>query len=191
VTRIYTKTGDDGTTGLIGGQRVSKGSPRVEAYGSVDELNALLGVVRSFPVPLLVAHILERVQDDLFAVGANLAMSAGSDASEWGIPPITDEDVRRLETLIDETESKLEPLHRFILPGGSQASAALHFARTVARRAERRCVALAGAEKVDGGLIRYLNRLSDLCFVLARLVNRESGQAEVHPSFGKSKEDNS
>lgn len=189
MTRIYTKTGDDGTTGLIGGQRVSKGSPRVEAYGSVDELNAILGVARSLPLPPLVAQILERIQDDLFTVGANLALSAGSDGSEWDIPPITDEDVRRLEKLIDEAEARLEPLRQFILPGGSQAGAALHFARVVARRAERRCVALAGVENVDGCLIRYLNRLSDLCFVLARLVNRESGQAEVHPNFGKSKED--
>ena len=183
--RIYTKTGDNGTTGLIGGQRVSKGSARVEAYGSVDELNAVLGVVCSYPLPEDAAQILKRIQDGLFTVGANLALSEGRTGEEWNIPEVTDQDIRALEEFIDATEARLEPLLRFILPGGSGAGATLHLARTVARRAERRCVLLAAVERVDARIIRYLNRLSDLCFVLARFVNRESGCAEVHPSFGR------
>jgi cob(I)alamin adenosyltransferase len=183
--RIYTKTGDDGSTGLIGGQRISKGSLRVEAYGSVDELNAILGVVRSYSLPEYVAGIIRQVQDDLFTLGANLALPEGTPGAEWGVPPVNDEDVQRLERLIDDVEGRLEPLRRFVLPGGPAAGAMLHLARTVARRAERRCVALGGVEQVDGRIMRYLNRLSDLCFVLARLVNREADCRDDHPAFGK------
>lgn len=187
--RIYTKSGDDGTTGLIGGQRISKGSLRVEAYGSVDELNAVVGVASSFSVPAPLPQILRRVQDDLFTLGANLAVAEGVERGDWGIPALKDADLRRLETAIDEIGARLGPLNRFILPGGSEPAAMLHLARTVARRAERRCVALRGAEKVDIGIIRYLNRLSDLFFVLARYVNQESGCAESHPAFGRDRED--
>jgi cob(I)alamin adenosyltransferase len=185
VARIYTKTGDDGTTGLIGGQRVSKGSARVEAYGSVDELNAVLGVVCSYPVPDDAARMLRRIQDGLFTVGANLALSEGRTGEEFSIPEVTDQDIRTLEEFIDSTEARLDPLRRFILPGGRGAGAMLHLARTVARRAERRCVLLAAVERIDTRIIRYLNRLSDVCFVLARRLNHESDCAEVHPSFGR------
>ncbi len=188
VVRIYTRGGDDGLTGLIGGKRVRKDSPRVEACGSIDELNALLGVVRSCPLAPEVDRVLDQIQDDLFTVAAHLAVAADCDPGAWGIPPFAEEHVRRLEGLIDEGEAKLEPLERFILPGGTCAGALLHLARTVARRAERRCVTLAAAEKVDPRLMAYLNRLSDLCFVLARLVNRDAGRAETHPRFGRNRE---
>ncbi len=183
--RIYTKTGDDGTTGLIGGKRVHKDASRIEAYGAVDELNAVLGMVCAATLPEPVRRILSRVQDDLFSIGADLALPPGMDRKEWGIPAIPDENVAVLERAIDECQSGLPPLRQFILPGGSAAGAALHFARTVARRAERRCVALAHAEPVDPQIIRYLNRLSDLCFVLARHVNNAENQPEFHPRFGK------
>lgn len=186
--RIYTRGGDDGLTGLIGGKRVPKDSPRVEACGSIDELNALLGVVRSWPLPPEVDRVLDEIQDDLFTVGAHLAVSADCEPGAWGIPPFAEEHIRRLERLIDEGEAKLEPLQRFILPGGTQAGALLHLVRAVARRAERRCVTLAAAEKVEPRLVTYLNRLSDLCFVLARLVNRDAGHPETHPGFGRNRE---
>jgi cob(I)alamin adenosyltransferase len=185
MTRIYTKTGDDGTTGLIGGKRVPKDASRIEAYGAIDELNAILGIVGASPLPDRVRRILRRVQDDLFSIGADLALPAGADRGPWGIPAIADGDIKALEQEIDDCEAILKPLRRFILPGGSMPGALLHLARTVARRAERRCVALARVEHVDPQVIRYLNRLSDLYFVLARYVNQENGQAEVHPTFGK------
>lgn len=187
MTRIYTKTGDNGTTGLIGGKRVHKDDVRIEAYGSVDELNAHLGVVATHPLPDRVRRILRRVQDDLFNIGAELALPTGMDRARWGIPSIGSEDIRFLENEIDEMETQLVPLHNFILPGGSAAGAYLHLARTVARRAERRCVQLIHSGDVDPQIIRYLNRLSDLCFVLARFVNHENSQPEIHPSFGRNK----
>jgi cob(I)alamin adenosyltransferase len=185
LTRIYTKTGDDGTTGLIGGKRVHKDAARIEAYGVIDELNAIIGTVCASPLPEPVCRILERVQDDLFSIGADLALPPGMERSEWGVPAIQDKDVQALEQEIDRCETCLPPLHRFILPGGCMPGAQLHLARTIARRAERRCVALAHAEPVDPQIIRYLNRLSDLCFVLARFINYENSKTETHPSFGK------
>ncbi len=185
MTRIYTKTGDDGTTGLIGGKRVHKDAARIEAYGEIDELNAVIGVVCSSSLPERVRRILGRVQDDLFSIGADLALPGGMERGRWGVPPLQDEDITALESEIDACQSLLPELRRFILPGGSAPGAMLHLARTVARRAERRCVALAHAEPVDAQIIRYLNRLSDLCFVLARYVNQENGQLETHPTFGK------
>jgi cob(I)alamin adenosyltransferase len=185
--RIYTKTGDDGTTGLIGGTRVSKNDLRIEAYGSIDELNAVLGIVATFPLPERTRQILLRVQDDLFTIGAELALPFGMDRSEWGIPGIGSDDIEALESEIDACQAAMLPLRRFILPGGSAAGAQLHFARTVARRAERRCVALAHTENVDAQIVRYLNRLSDLCFVLARFVNHKDSNPEIHPSFGSGK----
>lgn len=183
--RIYTRTGDDGSTGLIGGKRVSKDHLRIEAYGSVDELNALLGVVRSYSTPELVEKILRRIQDDLFTIGAALALPAGADRNRYNVPEVAEADVAALEKDIDECEQQIEPLRKFVLPGGTTAAALLHLARTVARRAERQCVSLARTETLDLQILPYLNRLSDLCFVLARLVNRRSGQAESHPTFGK------
>ncbi len=187
MTRIYTKTGDDGTTGLIGGQRVHKDASRIEAYGVVDELNAVFGVVCASPLPERVRPILRRVQDDLFTIGADLALPAGMDRKEWGVPAILDENIAGLEREIDECQSELPQLQRFILPGGSAPGAMLHLARTVARRAERRCVALAHAEPVDPQIIRYLNRLSDLCFVLARYVNHKNSQPETPSDFRESR----
>jgi cob(I)alamin adenosyltransferase len=185
LTRIYTKGGDDGTTGLIGGVRVPKDSPRIEAYGSVDELNAVLGVVRSYSLPGPLDKILERIQDDLFTVGADLALPQDASRADWGIPTLPEEAVQILEKEIDECESNLEPLRQFILPGGTPAAAMLHLARTIARRAERCCVTLARAEHVDPLIVRYLNRLSDLCFVLARFMNCQEAKPESHPTFGK------
>jgi cob(I)alamin adenosyltransferase len=185
MTSIYTTTGDDGTTGLIGGKRVPKDAPRIEAFGSIDELNAILGVVCTFPLPEKVLKVMGRLQDDLFSIGAGIALPPGLERGEWGIPAIADEDLKELEHEIDACQAALPPLRRFILPGGSRAGALLHLARTVARRAERRCVTLARSESIDPQVIRYLNRLSDLCFVLARCVNQENSQAETHPTFGK------
>jgi cob(I)alamin adenosyltransferase len=186
MTRIYTMTGDDGTTGLIGGVRLPKDAARIEAYGSLDELNAVLGMVRAYPLPPGVDAVLQSIQDQLFTVGANLALPEGAVGEKWGIPEIGDKDIEGLEREIDACERRLQPLTRFILPGGSHAGALLHLARTVSRRAERRCVTLARAEAVDACIIRYLNRLSDYCFVLARFVNQEGQHRETHPTFGKS-----
>ncbi|MGD0308669.1 MAG: cob(I)yrinic acid a,c-diamide adenosyltransferase [Acidobacteriota bacterium] len=185
MTRIYTKTGDDGTTGLIGGKRVFKDDLRIEAYGAIDELNAVLGVACAHPLPECVRGTIHRIQDDLFSVGANLALPAGTQHGSFNVPPIVENQITHLERDIDGCQETLEPLRRFILPGGNAPGALLHLARTVARRAERRCVALARTEEVDPSIIRYLNRLSDLCFVLARFVNQQESQPEDHPTFGK------
>ena len=186
--RIYTRSGDDGFTGLIGGRRLPKDSARVDAYGSVDELNAALGLVCSHPIPARVQAILRRIQDDLFTIGANLALPQDARPEDWQVPLLAEDNIDMLEQTIDECEASLEPIGNFILPGGSAAGATLHLARTVARRAERVCVALSHQEPVDPRIIRYLNRLSDLCFVLARLVNRHFSCAESHPTFGKRQE---
>ncbi len=181
--RIYTRTGDKGTTGLIGGRRVPKNSPRIEAGGTLDEVNALLGVVRSYELPAEVAGILHTVQSDLFKIGAEIASPKEVKPQS---PQIGDEETRRLERGIDAIEKSLEPLKKFILPGGSAAGAQLHLARAVTRRAERQCVALSRVEKINPAILRYLNRLSDLCFVLARFVNRQQSAPESHPAFAKS-----
>lgn len=167
--RIYTKTGDDGTTGLVGGQRVSKDSALIEASGSLDELNALIGLVRAHTLPDGVDRVLEIIQNDLFTIGTQISTPEGS---SLGIPGIGDEEVGKLEHEIDTLENQLSPLRQFILPGGSREAAELHLARTVARRAERRCVALSRSSKMDPRILRYLNRLSDLFFLLARYANR-------------------
>jgi cob(I)alamin adenosyltransferase len=185
VVRIYTRTGDDGTTGLIGGDRVYKDSLRIDTYGTVDELNSLLGVVLSIGAPEPVRKVLSRVQDDLFTIGAALATPGREDHQKYKIPAVQDSDIRVLEAEIDRCEEELPPLSQFILPGGAQAAALLQLARAVARRAERGCVALARSAWVDPQILCYLNRLSDLCFVLARYVNHGSGIAESHPTFGR------
>jgi cob(I)alamin adenosyltransferase len=165
--RIYTRTGDDGTTGLIGGKRVPKNSPRVESCGSLDELNAHLGLVRSHVLPDAVDRILHRIQEHLFIIGAEVATPR--EVEQKG-EKISDDQVRSLENEIDSIEDNLEPLQQFILPGGSAARAALHVACAVARRAERQCVSLSHLENINPAILRYLNRLSDLLFVLARFV---------------------
>ncbi len=182
--RIYTKTGDDGTTGRIGGDRVPKDSPYPEAVGALDELNALIGIVCSMEAPADVRTLLQSLQDDLFLVGAQLATPEGTESRSQ---EIDDRDIRRLEREIDGIESKLEPLKQFILPGGSIAGAHLHLARSVARRAERCIVALSRIEKISPKIFQYLNRLSDLCFVLARYVNQSQAIPESHPTFGKAR----
>ncbi len=181
--RIYTKTGDDGTTGLIGGRRVPKDSPYIEACGSLDELNAHIGLARSHKLPENVDECLRRVQDDLFMIGAELATPRGTDPKAR---EITEEQIRRLENEIDAIQNELEPLKQFVLPGGSVPGAHLHLARAVARRAERHCVTLSRTEAVSPWILQYLNRFSDLCFVLARYVNRQQSVPEPHPTFGKS-----
>jgi cob(I)alamin adenosyltransferase len=177
--KIYTRTGDAGGTALFGGTRVSKHDPRVAAYGDVDELNACLGTIRSQgELPGDVAEMLEHIQKDLFAIGSTLADPAEKIAARVTKAAVTDEDVQRLEDWIDRFEGELPPLRRFILPGGNRAGALLHVSRTVCRRAERSIVAL-GIDNVDRQLLAYVNRLSDLLFVLARAVNHRAGQPEV------------
>jgi cob(I)alamin adenosyltransferase len=182
VARIYTRTGDNGTTGLIGGKRVSKDSPCIEATGMLDELNAQLGIVRSHTLPGEVGEILYGIQDTLFTIGAELATPEGADRRS---EPIRDEDVQKLEKQIDHFESMLPPLKKFVLPGGTISGAALHLSRAVARRAERACVALSRTQTVDKQIVRYLNRLSDLLFVLARYVNHQNSLPEPNPTFGR------
>jgi cob(I)alamin adenosyltransferase len=175
--KLYTRTGDAGETSLFGGTRARKNDPRVDAYGEVDELNAWLGLARASSIDPVLATELERLQRDLFALGAQLADPAEKIAARVTKAALTDEDVTRLEGLIDRMEDELPPLRRFILAGGTPAGAALHVARTVCRRAERRIVAL--DPPVDPVLLRYVNRLSDLLFVLARVANHRAGVPEI------------
>jgi cob(I)alamin adenosyltransferase len=176
--KIYTKTGDDGSTGLFGGARVDKDDARVEAYGSVDETNALIGMARAASPPARVDAVLARAQEDLFSLGAELACVPGSEG-RLGIRLLDAADSERLEREIDAAEAELEPLKSFVLPGGTAAAAALHAARTVCRRAERRVISLRRTSAVRSELIVYLNRLNDLLFVLARAANHAAGVADV------------
>ncbi len=175
--KIYTRTGDSGDTALFGGQRVPKDHIRVEAYGTVDELNAWLGMVRTCELPVVARQWLEAVQHDLFYLGADLATP--SDASSARVVRIEPGAAEALERAIDQMEQDLEPLRQFILPGGAGPAAMLHVARTVCRRAERSCVALQHVETVNPAAIVYLNRLSDFLFVLARWINRQTGESEI------------
>ena len=176
--KIYTKTGDQGETGLYGGGRVRKDVPRIEAYGTVDELNAVLGMVRAEQPPPEIDRLLARIQNELFDVGAELATP---DPAAKNVARMGAAGAEALERAIDSFEAELPPLRQFILPGGVKVAAALHLARTVCRRAERRIVTLAALEpgSVSGEMIVYLNRLSDLLFVLARAANAAAGQADV------------
>ena len=180
--RIYTRTGDEGTTGLFGGGRVPKHHPRVAAYGDVDELNSVLGLVRATPPTDLHDDVLDRIQRDLFAIGGQLATpdpeKVRAALTKAAIGP---DRVADLERLIDVAEADLAPLRAFILPGGTAKAAAFHLARTVCRRAERSVVALAagGGEGVAPLFVIYLNRLSDLLFTLARVANHRAGQGDV------------
>ena len=176
--KIYTRTGDDGDTGLFDGTRVSKSDPRVAAYGDVDELNAWLGFVRASTDDPDVRTLLEHIQRDLFGLGARLADPAKRIAERVTKAAVTPQDIARLEDSIDRLESELPPLRRFILAGGSTPGAALHIARTVCRRAERSIVRL-GSDAVEPELVIYVNRLSDLLFVMARAVNRRAGAPEL------------
>ena len=174
--KIYTKTGDHGETGLFGGPRVRKDSARIEAYGTVDELNAAIGLARCESLPESVDQLLARVQNELFNVGAELATP---DPQSRGMCFTTTAHVERLEADIDHYESLLPKLTQFILPGGTRGAATLHLARNICRRAERRLVTLKQHEPVSAELLAYLNRLSDLLFVLARATNA----AHNHPDI--------
>ncbi|HEV3285253.1 MAG TPA: cob(I)yrinic acid a,c-diamide adenosyltransferase [Steroidobacteraceae bacterium] len=172
LSRIYTRTGDDGTTGLGDGSRVAKDSARVEAYGTVDELNSAIGVLLAVPaLPESVASCLTRIQHELFDLGGELCIP--------GHQVITAAQVSWLESTLDDFNEPLPALKEFILPGGGPAAAACHLARTIARRAERRAWTLAKAESVNAEVPKYLNRLSDLLFVLARVLARHERGAEV------------
>jgi cob(I)alamin adenosyltransferase len=179
--KLYTRTGDTGETSLFGGTRTRKDDPRVDAYGEVDELNALIGLARaSAPHSGLDAAVdgeIIRIQRDLFALGAQLADPGDKIAARVTKATLGDADITRLEQLIDRLEEELPPLRKFILAGGCRAGATLHLARTVCRRAERRIVAL--EPPVDAALLRYVNRLSDLLFVLARAANHRAGVPEI------------
>jgi cob(I)alamin adenosyltransferase len=176
--KIYTKTGDSGETSLFDRTRVLKSDARVDAYGEVDELNACLGLARAAGVDMEIAAEIDTLQKDLFALGARLADPSTKIAARVTKAAITKGHVERLEGTIDRLEGELPPLQRFVLPGGCVGGAALHLARTVCRRAERRVVAL-GSREAEPLLLVYLNRLSDLLFVMARAVNHRSGVPET------------
>jgi len=175
--KIYTRTGDDGSTGLLGSGRVSKSDTRVEAYGSVDELNAAIGMARALDRQRWLEPDLGEVQERLFQLGAELATADAALLEK--LNRVRAEDVTALERWIDRCEADLPPLKRFILPQGSELAVSLHLARTICRRAERRVVAIAPGTPVSPEPMRYLNRLADLLFVLARWCNRRAGVAET------------
>ena len=193
LSRIYTRTGDDGTTGLGDGTRVPKTHLRIRAYGGVDELNAVLGVALAADLPTEIAGWLSEVQNDLFDVGADLCVpesnAADTESAARASPPlrVSADQVARLERWIDAANARLQPLRSFILPGGTPAAAHLHHARTVCRRVEIGVLELAAAEVLNPQIAVYLNRLSDLLFVLARLSNDE-GRGDVlwQPGRGRS-----
>lgn len=179
--RIYTRSGDEGETGLGSGSvRVPKDSLRVEAYGNVDELNSVIGLARAFITDKELDAVLAELQKDLFVAGADLA-APGNGGRE--VPRISKDNITEMERTIDKFEDKLSPLKAFILPGGGQAGSILHYARTVARRAERSIVTLSRSEKINSEMLPYINRLSDLLFVMARIVNHRESKSEVewHP----------
>lgn len=175
--KIYTRTGDEGVTALFGGARVSKSDLRIEAYGTVDELNSWIGLVRDQPVNNHRKEILIGIQNTLFVIGSKLAAAPGNDKIK--VPELKKDRVEELELAIDQMESSLSPMRFFILPGGAQPVAFCHIARTVCRRAERRVIALHQDMPVDILLITYLNRLSDYLFVLARSMGRELNAEET------------
>jgi len=181
--KIYTRTGDSGETSLFAGGRVLKDHLRVEAYGTVDELNSMLGVVRSYPLPGLAEDWLEMVQNDLFVLGADLATPL--EANPAWLVRVEAGQASVLEAAIDQMDAELEPLKSFILPGGTTPAAMIHVARTVCRRAERVCVSLRDQEGVNPQALVYLNRLSDFLFTLARWVNKQAGEPEKKWSVRK------
>jgi len=174
--KIYTRTGDRGETGLFDGTRVSKADARVDAYGEIDEVNAWLGLARAAGIDADLIAVVDHLQRDLFAIGARLADPAQRIAARVDKADLGEAAIARLEQTIDRLEEELPPLRRFILPGGSPAGAALHLARVVCRRAERRIVALGD---VDPVILTYVNRLSDLLFVMGRAANRRAAAPEL------------
>lgn len=183
--KIYTRSGDTGETSLFAGGRVSKGHVRLHAYGTVDELNAVLGLALAAEIDVSLAKVVQRVQAELFIVGADLATPLDADV-KW-VVRASSEMVERLETELDGWETELPTLKQFILPGGSMAGAFLHQARTVCRRAERWLVMLQEMEAVNGEALQYLNRLSDWLFVIARVANHRSGHTEAMWDSGRSR----
>jgi cob(I)alamin adenosyltransferase len=175
--KIYTKTGDTGETGLFGGDRVTKDAPRIEAYGAVDELNSLIGIIRALRPSKKIDQVLRRIQSDLFVLGADLATRKANKRSL--IPRISRSHIASVEKTIDSFQLSLRPLKAFILPGGTVAASHLHYARTVCRRAERSTVRLSRSEEINENALVYLNRLSDLLFVLARYANRTGKKKET------------
>ena len=184
--KVYTRRGDGGQTDLFGGERTDKDALRVEAYGAVDELNATLGPAAAASAHEDVVALVQRIQSALFDLGAYLATPDAKRREKSGVPMPDAADVAELEARIDGFEEELEPLRSFVLPGGTAAASAFHVARTVCRRAERRVVTLAREEALDPLAIGYLNRLSDLLFVIARLENRRAGEPDV-PWVGRSR----
>jgi cob(I)alamin adenosyltransferase len=174
--KIYTKTGDTGETGLFAGPRVAKDDPRIEAYGTVDELNAAIGLARSEKLPMEVEQTLERVQSELFAVGAELATP---EPDQHGTTLASDAMITDLERAIDNLEAGIPPLKHFILPTGTRAAGLIHVARGVCRRAERHVVTLSRSAAISPRIVQYLNRLGDYLFVAARFVNHEARSAET------------
>lgn len=177
--KIYTRKGDDGSTGLLDGSRVPKDDDRVDAYGEVDELNAAIGAARAFLEDREVDALLLGIQSDLFAIGAQLADPRYGERKAKEKTKLSEEKIVAFEKTMDRYESELPPLKGFILPCGTKGAALLHVARTVCRRAERKVVALARKTKVDPYVVRYLNRLSDLLFVLARVENLRGGEQQI------------
>lgn len=175
--KIYTKTGDTGTTALFGGKRVSKADLRIETYGTVDELNSYLGLVRDQPVNQNRKSILVEIQDRLFTIGSILATEPGN--TKVKVPALSQEDVTLLEKEIDSMDAQLPPMKSFVLPGGHQSVSFCHVARTVCRRTERLVIALDATEKTDPLVVQYLNRLSDYLFVLSRKMSAELGTEET------------
>ncbi len=180
ISKVVTKTGDKGKTGLIGGERVSKSDARVCAYGDVDELNSCLGLAAAHLEDTECLGFLEEIQHQLFTLGADLASPEGVE-----VPRVTNQQVERLEAIMEGLMDELPPLEEFILPGGGPAGATLHVARTIARRCERSVVALAAEVPLNQVCVIYLNRLSDLLFVMARVVNRRQEQPETLADFSK------
>jgi cob(I)alamin adenosyltransferase len=179
LTRIYTRTGDGGTTGLADGSRVAKDAPRIEAIGAVDELNSVIGVLLAERLPRDVRRCMTGVQHDLFDLGGELSVP--------GHAIMTEAHISRLELFLDQFNSKLPPLKDFVLPGGSRAAGCAHVARTVCRRAERRVVTLGAGDAAPPFAVRYLNRLSDMLFVVARVLNRHAGRGDVLWQQGKNR----
>lgn len=184
ITKVYTRTGDKGETGLVGGKRVPKDTPRIEAYGTIDELNSVVGIAREFNQEKLnesKAHqyvdiVLRRIQDELFDLGSELATPP--EFFREGMYQVGEREVRNLEQLMDDCQKDLEPLRSFVLPGGGRIAAYLHQCRTVCRRAEREILRLGRAEELSEWPLKYVNRLSDLFFVLARWISKHSGEEE-------------
>lgn len=180
ITKVYTRTGDEGITSLVGGKRVRKDSSRVEAYGDIDELNALLGIVHAQANDKEIKKITLQIQNDLFIVGADLASP-----KEIRVPRINQQRTKKLEKFIDEFLKELDPLKEFIIPSGSPGGQYLHLARTVSRRAERQIVNLSKEEDINKNILKYINRLSDLLFVMARIENKRSNFEESYVDFRK------